>query len=97
MPEKYLVPMVLIMMAAAMLYAADTYNANAGITGLAVAEACSDSDSNDAYALGITISENFEKEDLCAGNDLLEFYCTQDGPSVRAVHCQNGCMNGACI
>jgi len=103
MVEKKLKIWVIAMMVVAGIYGFDTYFDAAGVTGYVVNSAissdCTDSDNNDIYATGITSSEiyaNGYAEDTCAGDDLLEFYCSSKGPDVRAVHCNYGCFAGAC-
>lgn len=105
MAERWLVPLVVMMMGISGLYAFDQFYGAAGpTTGFAVntqmaAATCSDSDSNDPKVPGVTISEIYESgaaDDTCVGSDLLEYYCTETGPDVRKVSCRNGCSFGAC-
>lgn len=104
MAERTLVPLVVLMMALAGIYAFDSYYSAAGVTGYAVNSAagiydCSDTDSNNPYVAGITSSgiyANGYAEDVCVGSDLLEFYCSSSGPTVRGVRCSSGCFAGAC-
>jgi len=101
--EKHLKIGVIAMMVLAGLYAFDVYYDAAGVTGFVVNSAveidCSDSDGGDSYAAGVTSSSIYPDgyaEDVCVGNDLLEFYCGGNGPDVRAVSCPKGCFAGAC-
>ena len=100
--ERKLIPFVVLMMALAGLFAFDNYYAAAGVTGAVVhagAYSCSDTDNGDPYGQGITSSELYEDgftQDRCVGDDLLEFYCTDDGPDVAIINCPRGCSEGAC-
>ena len=101
--ERNLKVMVVAMMIVAGIYAFDLYYDAAGITGLVVNTAagvgCSDADNNDPYSAGLASSSIYAEgyiEDTCVGNDLLEFYCSGEGPDVRAVRCPKGCFAGAC-
>ena len=104
MVERSLVTWVVLMMAVGGLYAFDSYNDAGGVTGLVVNTAsgsvdCTDSDNNNQYVAGVTSSSLYDRgyaEDSCVGNDLLEYYCSEDGPSVRGVSCLRGCSAGAC-
>ncbi len=100
MVEKKLVPLVVLMMLVAGIYAFDQYYDAGGVTGLAVNSAqgapCSETDGNNPKVAGITSYDSLQAEDACAGNDLLESYCSENGPDVRAVSCWNGCLAGAC-
>jgi len=107
MAERTLVPLVVFMMAIAGLVAFDSYYSAAGLTGYAINTAntvsksvdCSDSDNNNHLVAGLTYSSIYEsgyQEDVCVGNDLLEYYCDGSGPNVRAVSCFFGCTEGAC-
>ncbi len=100
MVEKKLVPLVVLMMMIAGIYAFDLYYDAGGVTGFAVNSAqgapCSETDGNNPKVAGITSYDLFQTEDACVGNDLLEFYCSEKGPDVRAVSCLNGCFAGAC-
>jgi hypothetical protein len=100
MSERMMIPVVVIMMALAMLFAFDNYS-TAGISGYATASGidCSDSDGNNDLVSGVTSSSiyaNGYEQDRCVGDDLLEFYCGQNGPDVRIVNCYFGCSAGAC-
>ncbi len=101
--ERKLVPWVVLMMVVAGIYAFDNYYNAGGITGFAVNSAqgasCSETDNNNPNVPGITTSEIYasgQAEDTCVGDDLLEFYCSEKGPDIRAVSCVNGCFAGAC-
>lgn len=104
MAEKWLVPLVVLMMGIGVLYAFDEYYAASGPTGFVVNTAsgqsiCSDTDNNDPGTVGVTISDIYEggqAQDTCVGSDLLEYYCGPDGADVRVVNCQRGCSFGAC-
>lgn len=103
MVEKKLVPLVVLMMAIAGIYAFDLYYDAGGVTGFVVNSAqgtsCSETDGNNPDVTGVTTSDVYaagQSEDVCVGNDLLEFYCSENEPDVRAVSCQNGCFAGAC-
>ena len=102
MAERWLAPVVVLMILVAGVYGFDTYYGPLGPTGFIINTAqidCSETDSNDPSTAGRTYSpiyENGYETDQCVGNDLLEFYCGNDGPDARAVNCQNGCEAGAC-
>ncbi len=98
--ERKLVPWVVLMMVVAGLYAFDQYYDAGGVTGFAVNSAqgapCSETDSNNPGVPGVTSYGSGELKDACVGDDLLEFYCSEKGPDVRAISCANGCFAGAC-
>ncbi len=104
MAERYLIPLVVLMMGITGLYAFDSYHNASGPTGFVVNTAsgevaCSDADGNDASVVGVTSSEIYERgfaEDTCVGSDLLEYYCNDNGPDIRIVNCPRGCSYGAC-
>ena len=102
MVEKVLVPLAVVMMAAAAIYAFSAHP-SAGITGAAVAGGeydCVDSDNNDPFTAGIIVSDIYPEgfaKDTCVGNDLLEYYCSGSDPAVRAVSCPRGCIADACV
>ncbi len=100
MVEKKLAPLVVLMMLVAGIYAFDQYYDAGGVTGFAVNSAqgasCSETDGNNPRVAGITSYDSLQTEDACVGNELLEFYCSEKGPDVRAVSCRNGCFAGAC-
>ena len=80
------------------------------ITGLVISEqaldqqdvSCYDSDNRDYYTQGTTYAKLFQvnrespKEDTCAGNTLIEYYCVFNEAQVEFSDCVNGCANGAC-
>ena len=102
MAEKILAPLVVVMMAAAVIYAFSAHP-SAGITGAAVTTGeygCVDSDNNNPFVAGITASDVYPEgfaKDTCVGNDLLEYYCSGSDPDLRTVTCANGCMADACV
>ena len=104
MAERVLGPVVVMMLLVAGIYGFDVYNQNGGITGFVVnteqAPPCSETDSNDDPSTRGTVSspiyEGGQETDRCVGDDLLEFYCGENGPEVRGVTCQFGCFEGAC-
>ena len=100
MVERILVPLVLVMIAAAAIYAFANHP-SLGVTGASVSNqiSCTDTDNGDPYTAGVTISEIYpdgRAQDTCVGNDLLEYYCSGGEPEIRAVSCSNSCVAGAC-
>ena len=80
------------------------------VTGLVVSEqelaeqgiSCYDSDNRDYITQGTTYAKLFAvngeapKQDVCAGDSLIEYYCVFNEPQVEFYECQNGCVDGAC-
>ena len=104
MIEKIAAPLVVVMMAVAGIYAFSAHPSG-GITGAIIATGqdnsydCFDTDGDDQYTAGITASDFYPEgfaKDSCVGNDVLEYYCTEDGPAVRGVSCTYGCFAEAC-
>ncbi len=60
--------------------------------------ACLDSDGGKiSYVKGTTKIGVIEQKDVCNGNAIEEFYCSENQIVSETIECYDGCKNGACI
>jgi len=69
------------------------------LTGSTAGGLCVDSDKQDSFVKGVTISLADKKShtDYCVNSDsVMEGYCDGDNLAKKQINCDNNCADGAC-